>query len=155
MWALGPFGLARRPRRWLSPSLSSHKRTVVLRSLSSPAQTVNICCQMRDCLRSPAPGTRGNGIIGLKTWTLFDCFVGIFIGRSLSFIHLFVFPQVVSFCFFVPPPSFGVLRKNLLPGQLVAVAHHCGRHLYRTTFVCNSILKCLFCLVLYLRVTFF
>lgn len=67
VWALWPTGRVQQPQHWVFPSLSDRKYTVVLLSLSSSAQTMNLCCQMRECLHSQALGTMGSGIIGLKT----------------------------------------------------------------------------------------
>lgn len=90
MWALWPTGRVQQPQRWVLPSLSCQKQTAVLLSLSSPAQTLNACSQMRGCLHFQAAGTRGNCVTGLKTQIPFESIViDIFIDLSLiAFVGL-------------------------------------------------------------------
>lgn len=96
--ALWPSGRVQQPQLWVLSSLSCQKWTVVLLSLSSLPQTLNACCQMRDCLRSEAAGTRGNGIIGLKLKPSLNPLLGIFIDLSLI---PFVFYSCLQFTFFL------------------------------------------------------
>lgn len=124
-------GLVQQPRCWVLPSLSSQEHAVVfLGLLSAAAQTVNARYQMRDCLHSSL-STGGNGVIGLKTWTLFESFVGIFIDFILI-IYLLVYFSPVSWplACLLGSPSFGMRRPVHLHIRSV------GANVKESAFVC-------------------
>lgn len=124
-------GLVQQPRCWVLPSLSSQEHAVVFLGLSSAAaQTVNARCQMRDCLHSSL-STGGNGVIGLKTWTLFESFVGIFIDFILI-IYLLVYFSPVSWPLAVFRYAEASAPSHLLLWMLKRV-HLC---VYRVYTVC-------------------
>lgn len=125
------WGLVQQPRCWVLPSLSSQEHAVVFLGLSSAAaQTVNARCQMRDCLHSSL-STGGNGVIGLKTWTLFESFVGIFIDFILI-IYLLVYfsPASWPLACLLGSPSFGMRRPVHLHIRSV------GANVKESEFVC-------------------